>query len=81
MGGFVEEALEVSFAGAQSTRRYGNELSFRIFLEANAAAMLIELGRYPEAAELLEGNVPGRCPGSAGSTCTVTLRPPCHPDR
>ncbi len=54
MGGFVEEALEVSLAGAESIRRYGSELSFRTFLEVNAAAMLIELGRYPEAAELLE---------------------------
>src|SRR4029079_15577111 len=35
-GGFVEEALEVSLAGAESTRRYGGELSFRWLLETNA---------------------------------------------
>ena len=64
MGGFVEEALEVSLAGAREHRSdYGNELSFRTFLEVNAAADLIELGRYPEAAELLEVTSPGRLPG------------------
>ncbi|MDO8483532.1 MAG: AAA family ATPase [Candidatus Limnocylindrales bacterium] len=63
MGGFVEEALEVSLAGAESIRRYGSELGFRTFLEVNAAGMLIELGRYPEAAELLERNVTRVLPG------------------
>jgi DNA-binding CsgD family transcriptional regulator len=58
MGGFVEEALEVSLAGADQSARFGSELGFRTFLELNASAMLIELGRYPEAAELLELNVP-----------------------
>ena len=50
VGGFVEEALETSLAGAESTGRYGGELSFRWLLETNAAAMLIEMARYPEAA-------------------------------
>ena len=63
MGGYVEEALEVSLAGAESIRHFGNEVSFRIFLEVNAAAMLIELGRYADAAELLEQNVPRVLPG------------------
>ena len=36
-------------AGAERTLRYGSELSFRSFLRVNAAAMLIELARYPEA--------------------------------
>ena len=72
MGGFVEEALEVSLAGAKSIQDYGNELSFRTFLEVNAAAYLIELGRYPEAAELLEVNVARALPGIARIHLNVT---------
>ena len=63
MGGFVEEALEVCLEGAERTLRYGSDLSFRIFLRVNAAAMLIELGRYPEATDLLEGQLPNVLPG------------------
>lgn len=63
MGGFVEEALEVSLAGAESATRYGSELGFRVFLEVNAAAMLIELGRYPEAVELFDRNLARERPG------------------
>ncbi|MEO8437681.1 MAG: AAA family ATPase [Chloroflexota bacterium] len=63
IGGFVEEALAVSLAGAETIERYGSDLSFRTFLEANAAAMLIELGRYPEADELLKANVSRALPG------------------
>ena len=63
MAGFVAEGLEVSLAGAESIERYGSELSFLTFLEVNAAGMLIELGRCPEAAELLERNVPRVLPG------------------
>ncbi|MFL5674625.1 MAG: ATP-binding protein, partial [Chloroflexota bacterium] len=63
MGGFVEEALEVSLAGADHISRFGSELGFLTFLETNAAAMLIELARYPEAAELLERNIPRVLPG------------------
>jgi DNA-binding CsgD family transcriptional regulator/tetratricopeptide (TPR) repeat protein len=73
MAGFVEEALDVSFAGVESTRRYGTEMSFTIFLEANAAAMLIELGRYPEATELLEGNIPRALPGVSTVNLYLTL--------
>ena len=62
-GGFVEEALETTLAGAESTGRYGGELSFRWLLETNAALMLIELARYPEAAFLLERNVQHVLPG------------------
>ncbi len=72
MGGFVEEALEVSLAGAQSIQDYGNELSFRTFLEVNVATYLIELGRYPEAAELLEVNVARALPGIGRIHLTVT---------
>ena len=63
MGGFVEEALEVSLTGADQIARFGSELGFLIFLETNAAAILIELARYPEAAELLERNLPRVGPG------------------
>ena len=63
VGGFVEEALETSLAGAESTGRYGGELSFRWTLETNAALMLIELARYPEAEFLLEQNVKHVLPG------------------
>jgi tetratricopeptide (TPR) repeat protein len=62
-GGFVEEALDVLLAGLEAIRRYGSELSFGIFLAVNTAAMLIELGRYPEAAELLERQVAHALPG------------------
>ena len=72
MGGFVEEALEVSLAGAQSIQDYGNELSFRTFLEVNVATYLIELGRYAEAAELLEVNVARALPGIGRIHLTVT---------
>jgi DNA-binding CsgD family transcriptional regulator/tetratricopeptide (TPR) repeat protein len=59
----VEEALETSLAGAESTGRYGGELSFRWLLETNAALMLIELARYPEAESLLKQNVNHVLPG------------------
>ncbi len=73
MGGFVEEALDVSLAGAEHIRRYGSELSFLIFLEVNAAAMLIELARYPEAAELLDRNVSRVMPGVSTIHLNSTL--------
>ncbi len=71
--GFVEQALEVSLAGVESTRRYGTELSFGIFLEVNAAAMLIELARYAEAADLLERNVSRALPGVSTVHLYVTM--------
>jgi DNA-binding CsgD family transcriptional regulator/tetratricopeptide (TPR) repeat protein len=73
MGGFVEEALEVTLAGAASARRYSTELSFRTFLEVNAAGMSIELGRYPEAAALLERNAGRVLPGVTTIHLHVTL--------
>jgi DNA-binding CsgD family transcriptional regulator/tetratricopeptide (TPR) repeat protein len=73
MGGFVEEALEVTLAGAASARRYSTELSFRTFLEVNAAGMLIELGRYPEAAALLDKNADRVLPGVTTIHLHVTL--------
>ncbi len=72
MGGFVEEAVEVTLAGAASARRYSTELSFRTFLEVNAAGMLIELGRYPEAASLLERNADRVLPGVTTIHLNVT---------
>jgi DNA-binding CsgD family transcriptional regulator/tetratricopeptide (TPR) repeat protein len=63
MAGHVEEALDVSLAGVEAIRRYGSELSFGIFLAVNAAAMLIELGRFYDAAELLERYVGQVLPG------------------
>ena len=72
MGGFVEEALEVCLEGAERTLRYGSDLSFRIFLRVNAAAMLIELGRYPEATDLLEGQLPNVLPGLSTIQLHVT---------
>ena len=73
VGGFVEEALETSLAGAESTGRYGGELSFRWLLETNAAAMLIELARYPEATALLEQNVQHVLPGVSTIHLYVTF--------
>ena len=73
MGGFVEEALEVALVGADQIARFGSELGFLTFLEVNAAAMLIELGRYPEAAELLERNVPRVLHGLGTIHVYVTL--------
>jgi DNA-binding CsgD family transcriptional regulator len=63
MGGSVEEALAVSLDGVEAIRRYGSELSFGIFLAVNAAAMLIELARYDEAADLLDRHVGQVLPG------------------
>ncbi len=73
MGGFVEEALTVTLTGAASARRYSTELSFGTFLEVNAAGMLIELGRYPEAAALLERNAIRVLPGVTTIHLKVTL--------
>ncbi len=63
MGGFVEEALKVSLAGVESIRQFGSDLGFRTFLEINAAEYLIDLGRYPEAAELIARHVRNVLPG------------------
>ncbi len=73
MGGFIEEALEVTLTGAASALRYSTELSFRAFLEVNAAGMSIELGRYPEAAVLLERNANRVLPGVTTIHLHVTL--------
>ena len=73
MGGLVEEALEVTLAGAESARRYSTELSFRTFLEVNAAGMLVELARYPEAARLLERNADRVLPGVTTIHLNLTL--------
>ncbi|MFL5676548.1 MAG: AAA family ATPase [Chloroflexota bacterium] len=73
MGGFVEEALEVALAGADQIARFGSELGFLTFLEVNAAAMFIELARYPEAAELLDRNVSRALPGLATIHVHTTL--------
>jgi DNA-binding CsgD family transcriptional regulator/tetratricopeptide (TPR) repeat protein len=72
-GGFVEEALEVSLAGVEAIRLYGSEFGFGIFLAVNAAAMLIELGRYPEATELLERQVAHALPGVSTMQVYVTF--------
>ena len=55
-----------------SARRYSTELSFRTFLEVNAAGMLVELSRYPEAAELLERNASRVLPGVTTIHLNVT---------
>jgi DNA-binding CsgD family transcriptional regulator/tetratricopeptide (TPR) repeat protein len=73
MGGLVEEALAVSRAGLEAIRLYGSEFGFGRFLAVNAAAMLIELGRYPEAAELLEPQVAHVLPGVSTIQLRVTL--------
>ena len=73
MGGLVEEALAISLAGAEYARGYGGELSFRTFLEVNAAAMLIELGRYPEAVDLLAPRVSRVRPGVTTIHLHLTL--------
>jgi DNA-binding CsgD family transcriptional regulator len=72
-GGFVEEALEVSLAGVEAIRLYGSEFGFGIFLAVNAAAMLIELGRYPEATESLERQVAHVLPGVSTMQVYVTF--------
>ena len=61
--GFAEEAFTVSAAGFEATERYGSDLGFSIFLALNSAAMLIELGRFAEAAQWLERQVPRVRPG------------------
>jgi DNA-binding CsgD family transcriptional regulator/tetratricopeptide (TPR) repeat protein len=63
IGGHVEEALDVSRAGVDAIRQYGSELSFGIFLAINAAAMLIELGRYGEATESIDRLMGQALPG------------------
>ncbi len=73
MGGFVEEALSVSLKGAEYARGYGGEFSFRTFLEVNAAAMLIELGRYPDAVALLTPRVSRVLPGMTTIHLHLTL--------
>lgn len=73
MGGLVEEALAVSLAGVEAIRLYGSEFGFGLFLAVNASAMLIELGRYPEAADLLEPQVAHVLPGVSTIQLHVTL--------
>jgi DNA-binding CsgD family transcriptional regulator len=73
MGGFVEEAYTESVAGLEAVRRLGDELGFGIFLSANAAAMLIEMGRYAEAADLLEPQIAQVLPGVSTFHVHVTL--------
>ena len=73
MGGFVEEALAVSLAGAEYARGYGGEFSFRTYLEVNAAAMLIEMGRYPDAVALLAPRVSWVLPGVTTIHLHLTL--------
>src|SRR3954454_1827102 len=73
MGGFVEEALEVALTGADQIARFGSELGFLTFLEVNAAAMLIELARYPEAGDLLDRNASRALPGLATIHVYTTL--------
>ncbi len=73
MGGLVEEALDISLAGATAIRPYGREFGFGIFLAANAAAMLVELGRYREASELLEPHVSHVLPGVSTFHLHATL--------
>lgn len=73
MGGFVEDALKESLAGLEAIRLFGTELGFGIFLAVNAAAMLIELGRYQEAADLLEPQVAHVLPGVSTFHVHVTL--------
>jgi DNA-binding CsgD family transcriptional regulator/tetratricopeptide (TPR) repeat protein len=62
-GGYVDEALAVSVAGVEASDYYGSELGFVIFLAVNAVAYLIELGRYEEAADWLERQIPRVRPG------------------
>jgi DNA-binding CsgD family transcriptional regulator/tetratricopeptide (TPR) repeat protein len=73
MGGLVEEALQESLAGLEAVRHFGTELGFEIFLSGNAAAMLIEMGRYQEAADLLEPQVAHVLPGVSTFLVHVTL--------
>jgi DNA-binding CsgD family transcriptional regulator/tetratricopeptide (TPR) repeat protein len=73
MGGFVEDALNESLAGLDAIQRFGTELGFGIFLTVNAAAMLIELGRYQDAADLLEPQVANVLPGVSTFHVHVTL--------
>jgi predicted ATPase/DNA-binding CsgD family transcriptional regulator len=73
MGGYVEEALAVSMAGAELIRVYGGEFGFGVFLAVNAAAMLIELGRYDEAANLLERQTLNVRPGVSTFQFHVTF--------
>ena len=63
IGGLIEEALEASLAGAQRVRRHRDELRYHLFLDSNAAEMLIELGRYAEAADLLAPHLANQFPG------------------
>jgi DNA-binding CsgD family transcriptional regulator/tetratricopeptide (TPR) repeat protein len=53
-GGNVEEALDASVSGMKATEFYGSDLGYVAFLGVNAAVMLIELGRYEEAADWFE---------------------------
>ena len=55
--------------------------AFGRFLEVNAAGMLIELARYPEAARLLERNVAPRSPGRDDDPPQRHARPPSRADR
>ena len=62
MGGLPEEALRMSIEGVQKIKLNAMDPVVAV-LEINAAALLIELGRFPEAATWLERNVARLLPG------------------
>ena len=62
-----------TLAGLDAVHRFGTELGFGIFLTVNAAAMLIELGRYQESADLLGPQVANVLPGVSTFHVHVTL--------
>jgi DNA-binding CsgD family transcriptional regulator/tetratricopeptide (TPR) repeat protein len=56
--GDLDRAVALSLEGAEIARRVGTWQTFGIFHESNAAGMLLKLGRWDEAQELLDTREP-----------------------
>ena len=81
MGGFVEEALEVTLAGAESARRYGTRAELSDLPRGQRRGDADRARTVPEAARLLERNANRVLPGVSDDPPERDARPPSRADR
>jgi ATP/maltotriose-dependent transcriptional regulator MalT len=73
--GLVEEAVEVFAEGSEWARRNGVWRTYGIFHDANRASVLIDLGRWTEARDLLARAAEAEPQGVAGLNHAVNAGP------
>jgi DNA-binding NarL/FixJ family response regulator len=61
--GELERAATMALRGVEESRQHGLERSFGTWLTADAAAVLVKLGRWDEAGERLEAALPATASG------------------